>query len=54
MPFPSSQQGGGEGVRGQQNVRDKFLRLKHVRIYASSGTSPGRGGPFGAVVIETL
>jgi hypothetical protein len=23
-----------------------------VRIYASSGTSPGRGGPFGAIVFQ--
>ena len=25
---------------------------KPVRIYASSGTSPGRGGPFGAIVCQ--
>ncbi|MEW6375511.1 MAG: hypothetical protein AB1502_06940 [Thermodesulfobacteriota bacterium] len=25
-------------------------QIQNVRIYASSGTSPGRGGPFGAVV----
>jgi hypothetical protein len=30
-----------------------MLKLQHIRIYASSGTLPGRGGPFGAADQKT-
>jgi hypothetical protein len=37
----------------QRDEGHKILEInsetKPVRIYASSGTSPGRGGPFGAI-----
>jgi len=38
-------------VRGSQ-VLEGNSQIYCIRIYASSGTSPGRGGPFGAVVFQ--
>jgi len=30
--------------------RQSFVDIDSLSAYASSGTSPGRGGPFGAIV----
>ena len=51
LPLPSGERG--RSVRLDSEVRgDKMLeensQIFSVRIYASSGASPGRGGPFGA------
>ncbi|MEW6375693.1 MAG: hypothetical protein AB1502_07875, partial [Thermodesulfobacteriota bacterium] len=43
FPSPQRGEGGGEGVK----MLEENSQIQNVRIYASSGTSPGRGGPFG-------
>jgi len=40
------------GIMGLKTNRQFFVDIDSLSAYASSGTSPERGGPFGAVVFQ--